>query len=297
MKDLQIIDLKFKGLDHAIASYLIPSSEGPILIESGPHSTFPVLKKRIEELGYRISDIKHVFLTHIHLDHAGAAWAFAEQGAQIYVHPFGAKHLAEPGVLMSSARQIYQDQMDTLWGEMNPIHSKQITEVANDQVIQIGNLEIKSLHTPGHAKHHIAWHIADSIFTGDVAGVKIGNGPVQPPCPPPDIYIEDWLASIDKLRDAKAKTLYLTHFDAVQNINEHLTQLTHMLSSWSEFVYDNWKEGLTNEEIVPLFQTFTMNQLKNAGLDKVEIDQYEAANPSWMSVAGLVRYWKKKTQA
>ncbi|MCV9388459.1 MBL fold metallo-hydrolase [Reichenbachiella ulvae] len=303
MNNIQIIDLKFKGLEHAIASYLIPSEEGPILIETGPHSTFRVLREAIENQGYNASEIKHVLLTHIHLDHAGAAWAFAEQGANIYVHPFGAGHIAEPGKLMASAKQIYQDQMDSLWGQMNPIPKDQIVEVGHEEVLTIGGVKIKSLHTPGHAKHHIAWQllsgqagIEDSIFTGDVAGVKIGNGPVQPPCPPPDINIEDWLESIKILRDTGAKRFYLTHYDKVEAIDEHLNELEKMLKSWSDFVYDNWKEGLSNEAIVPLFQTFTMNQLKAAGLTKIEIDQYEAANPSWMSVAGLVRYWKKKSQ-
>ncbi|UXP33535.1 MBL fold metallo-hydrolase [Reichenbachiella agarivorans] len=297
MSLINIIDLEFKNLQHAIASYLIESTDGPILIETGPHSTFPVLKQAIENHGFKIEDIQHVLLTHIHLDHAGAAWAFADHGANIYVHPFGARNLEDPSRLMASARQIYQDQMDSLWGEMKPIRREQLIETGHNEILKIGGLEIKSLHTPGHAKHHIAWQVEDNLFTGDVAGVKIGNGPVQPPCPPPDIQIEDWLESIALIRAQKAKRLYLTHFGYIEDIDVHLDQLTQMLETWSIFVYDKWQEGLSNEEIIPMFQTFTSTQLKDTGLNALQIEQYEAANPSWMSVAGLVRYWTKKTQS
>ncbi|PIB37108.1 MBL fold hydrolase [Reichenbachiella sp. 5M10] len=296
MAKINTIDLHFKGLEHAIASYLIETSDGPVLIETGPHSTYPALVSAIQSHGYHLEDIRHVLLTHIHLDHAGAAWAFAEQRAQIYLHPFGARNMADPSRLMASARQIYQEQMDSLWGQMKPIPETQLTQVEHQQTVTIGGVNFVSLHTPGHAKHHIAWQIEDSICTGDVAGVKIGGGPVQPPCPPPDIHIEDWLDSIALLRQRKAKRLYLTHYDYVENIDEHLDQLSTMLESWSSFVYEHWKDGLSNEAIIPLFQSFTTDQLRASGLNNIQIAQYEAANPSWMSVAGLVRYWTKKTQ-
>lgn len=291
---IEIIDLAFQGLSHAIAAYLVPTTEGPILIETGPHSTFPRLKQGIESLGYQLSDIKKVFLTHIHLDHAGAAWAMAEAGADIYLHPFGARNMEDPSRLMESARRIYKDQMDSLWGEMRPIPAAQLIQVAHEQIIHFGELEIKSLHTPGHAKHHIAWQIDDVIFTGDVAGVKIDNGPVVPPCPPPDINIEDWKASIDVLKAAMPRALYLTHFNEITDIDNHLARLSSVLDDWANWIKNIMEEGLSNEEIVPLFMQYTAAQLRKAGLDEPTIKLYEAANPSWMSVAGLVRYWTKK---
>lgn len=294
MPEIQIIDLHFKNLDHAIAAYLLPTSEGPILIETGPHSTFPKLKEGVESLGYRIEEIKHVFLTHIHLDHAGAAWALAETGAKIYLHPFGAKNMEDPSRLMESATRIYGDQMDILWGQMKPIPADQLIQVEDGQSFQIGDVQIKSLHTPGHAKHHIAWQVEDIIFTGDVAGVKIDNGPVVPPCPPPDINIEDWKASIEILRQAKPTALFLTHYNQITDIKEHLLDLENILDDWAAWIKKQMQANLTNEEMVPLFMEYTANQLRKAGLDETTIELYEAANPSWMSVAGLVRYWTKK---
>ncbi|UXX80405.1 MBL fold metallo-hydrolase [Reichenbachiella carrageenanivorans] len=294
MPKIEIIDLHFQNLEHTIASYLLPTADGPVLIETGPYATFAQLKRGVAQAGYQLSDIKHVFLTHIHLDHAGAAWALAETGAHIYLHPFGAKNMEDPSRLMESAKRIYQDRMDELWGDMKPIPADQLIQVADDQVIEIGNLAIKSLHTPGHAKHHIAWQVGEAIFTGDVAGVKIDQGPVVPPCPPPDINLEDWQASIARLRQANPKVLYLTHYNKIENVDSHLSDLENILNDWAVWVKTQMAAGLSNEEMVPLFMAYTAEQLRQAGLGESAIQLYEAANPSWMSVAGLVRYWTKK---
>ncbi len=294
MPKIEIIDLDFQGFEHVIAAYLLPTSEGPVLIETGPYSTFPKLKTGIGKLGYKLEDVRHVFLTHIHLDHAGAAWAFAEAGASIYLHPFGAKNMEDPSRLMESAKRIYQDRMDELWGQMKPIPANQLIEVGDQQSFDFGGLTIKALHTPGHAKHHIAWQAGDVVFTGDVAGVKIGQGPVVPPCPPPDINLEDWKSSIDVLRKADPSALYLTHYNKVETVDQHLDDLEKVLDKWAYWVKDQMNKGLSNEETIPLFMEYTAGQLHGAGLSEATVQRYESANPSWMSVAGLVRYWTKK---
>ena len=292
---MKIIDLHFLGLEKAIASFLVESNEGPILIETGPHSTISHLEKGLADHGYSISDVKHVFITHIHLDHAGAAWAFADHGAKIYLHPFGKKHLSEPSKLMSSAKLIYQDQMDTLWGQMKPIAESSLITVDHQEIVEIGEHKFESLHTPGHAKHHTAWALNDNfIFTGDVAGVKIEEGPAVAPCPPPDINIEDWKNSLKLIIEKKPQTLFLTHFGPIENPNEHLHDLSLMLDDWAFWIKNKLDAKVTPEEMVPLFKTYTANQLRKNGVEEMGIKQYEAANPSWMSVSGLIRYWKKK---
>lgn len=296
MSKIHVIDLHFQNIPHAIAAFLIETNTDPILIETGPHSTFPYLAQGIKDLGYKLEDIKHVFLSHIHLDHAGAAWAFAEKGANIYMHPFGAKNMADPSRLMESARMIYKDKMDILWGEMNAIDPSQIIEVSHGESISIGGVTLKSWHTPGHAKHHIAWQMNDIVFTGDAAGVKIDNGIVVPPCPPPDINIEEWKSSTQLIRSLKPKQLFLTHFDKIENIEEHLDALDNILDNWAGWIKAHWLLGESQEEMVPKFMQHVAQQLKSAGLSDEEIVKYEAANPSWMSVAGLVRYWKKRQE-
>lgn len=288
------LDLHFQNYEHAIASFLIETEDGPVLIESGPYSTFPSLEKGLADHGYKVSDVKHVLLSHIHFDHAGAAWAFAEQGANIYLHPFGADHMEDPTKLVASATMIYGDQMDTLWGKMDKIAKNKLKVVEHDEVIEIGGQSFRALHTPGHAKHHIAWQWKDTIFTGDVAGVKIDGGPVVPPCPPPDINLEDWMHSIDLVLSKNPNRLVLTHYGEEMNPNIHMKELKEILNDWSQWIKAKWEEGLSNDEITPLFMKYTAKQLKDRGVSDQGIKQYEAANPSWMSVAGLVRYWKKK---
>ena len=290
----QLIDLKFLGLNEAIGAYLIESSEGPILIETGPHSTYEHLKRGLNANGYTAKDVRHVLLTHIHLDHAGAAWAFADMGAQIYIHPFGKRHLSDPSALMNSAKRIYGDKMDELWGDMRAIAPEQIITPEHQQEIVIGDRTFKALYTPGHAKHHIAWGYEDTIFCGDIAGVKIGEGPVVPPCPPPDIELEDWISSINMILKSEAKSIYLTHFGEITEIEEHIVELKSILRDWAFWIKDEWVKGLSAEEITPRFAEYTAKQLKEKGVSDMGIKQYEAANPSWMSVAGLIRYWEKK---
>lgn len=293
---VHILDLDFLGIDHAIASFLIETSAGPVLVESGPHSTFETLKNQVEKAGFRIEDVKHLLLTHIHFDHAGAAWALAELGATVYVHPFGEGHMQDPTKLYNSAKMIYGDEMERLWGQMKKIDADKLYAVDHGEKITIGEYTFTGWHTPGHAKHHIAWQVEDVVFTGDVAGVKIENGPVVPPCPPPDINIEDWNESIDLVLGLNPEKLYLTHYDGVTEIESHMSDLKVMLNDWAFWIKEQWEQGRSAEEITPDFSRYTTDQLKEQGLNDHGVSQYEAANPSWMSVAGLIRYWKKKNQ-
>ncbi len=291
---IHTLDLHFLENTDTIGAFLIETNERPILIETGPFSVFPVLKKAIENLDYQVEDIGHVLLTHIHLDHAGAAWKFAEHGAKIYVHPFGAKHLAHPQKLMQSATRIYGDDMERLWAAMNPIPEAQLVEVSDQEEIMVGNTMITAWHTAGHAVHHIAWQLGDVLFTGDVAGVQIGKGAVVPPCPPPDIDLEAWQISIDRIRSINPSKIYLTHYGAKTNVTEHLNQLETNLEKYAQWIRTRWESGESIEEMTPRFDEFLRQELIKMGVDQVGLKQYQAANPGWMSVAGLVRYWSKK---
>lgn len=291
---VNIIDLKFQGFSKAIASFLIESGDGPVLIETGPHSTFKNLESSVNEIGYKIDEIKHVLLSHIHFDHAGAAWALAKQGAKIYLHPRGARHMADPSKLYESAKRIYKDKMDSLWGRLEPIKKDHLFQIPDKEPLKIGGLSFLAHHTPGHAVHHIAWQLEDILFTGDVAGVKVLNGPIVPPCPPPDINLEDWRKSISTIKAIRPQKLFLTHFGEFTNIEDHLQKLEVCLMDWANWIKDQWKKGFSHQDITPGFQAYVEKQLLDFGLTKSEIDRYEAANPAWMSVAGLIRYWEKK---
>lgn len=294
--DIKTLDILFLNEPHVIANYLIESNNGLILIETGPETTFKHLKAAISAQGFSWKDVKHVLLTHIHFDHAGAAWKFAENGAKIYVHPIGLPHMNQPEKLWNSAKRIYLDDMERLWGEMKPIDSDLLVAVDDGDTLNLGGIKINVIYTPGHAIHHNAYQIEDIVFTGDVAGVKINNGPVVPPCPPPDIHVEAWKASIQKIRNLQPKKIYLAHYGVVDQVEQHFTDLENILDDWSQWIKTQYDQQATIDVITPKFIAYTQNQLKMAGVSEADIDRYEKGNPSFMSVTGLMRYWKLKEQ-
>ena len=295
---IHTIDLHFQDQTNSIAAFLVESKHGNVLVETGPHSTFDHLCQQLWYIGADPVDIDHVLLTHIHLDHAGAAWAFAEFGAKIYLHPLGYRHMHDPSRLLASAKMIYKDQMDSLWGTLKPIPEENLQVVEDGESIRIDDLNFIAHHTPGHAKHHIAWQLDSVVFTGDVAGICIHEGPIVPPCPPPDINLEDWNDSINKLlRLHEVDTYYLTHFGPVTGVKDHMATLRNTLRMYSDFVYPYFRQGASIEELAPDFAQFVNQYLITNGMREDDANQYELANPAYMSVAGLLRYWKKREES
>ena len=143
IQNIHTIDLNFQGQPLSIASFLLEIDGMPILIETGPHSTYNHLCDRIRAIGYDPDRIQHVFITHIHLDHAGAAWAFAKSGATVYLHPKGYRHMHDPSKLLASAKMIYQEKMDELWGTLEPIREDQLRVIEDDQYVQINKTKMK----------------------------------------------------------------------------------------------------------------------------------------------------------
>lgn len=293
---IHILDTLFLNAPSVIASHLIESEDGLILIETGPETVFENLKSAIAEIGLDWKDVKHVLLTHIHFDHAGGAWKFAENGARIYVHPIGLPHLNNPERLWNSAKRIYQDDMERLWGEMKPIDEDLLEPVDDGDKLHIGGVDFNVHYTPGHAIHHNAYQLGNVVFTGDVAGVRINKGPVVPPCPPPDINIELWKQSIEKVRRLNPERLYLAHFGPIDEPFQHLDDLEVLLDDWATWMKPYYDKNIPPKEITPQFIAYTQEQLKEAGVSEEDCDRYEKGNPSFMSVTGLLRYWKLKEE-
>lgn len=296
MNKVHVLDIHFLNESEVIANYLIESSEGLILIETGPETAAKNLQDAIAELGFDWKQVKHVLLTHIHFDHAGGAWKFAANGAKIYVHPIGLPHLNSPEKLWNSAKRIYLDDMERLWGEMKPISEDLLVPLDDGDTLKIGDVEIITHYTPGHAIHHNAYQIGDTIFTGDVAGVKIEGGPAVPPCPPPDINIEAWKESIAKLEKLNPKRLFLAHFGEVTEPHKHFEELKEMLADWATWIKPHYQAQTPTAEVTPKFIEYTQNQLREKGVSEAVVGKYEKGNPSYMSVTGLYRYWKLKEQ-
>ena len=156
-----------------------------------------ILIAGLKHYGFEIKDITDVFLTHIHLDHAGGAGWLAQQGCQIHVHENGAPHLINPEKLLASAGRLYGDRMDTLWGEFITRHEEKITIMHDNEVIKVGDLSIRALDVPGHANHHLVYLIGDACFSGDIGGIRLNpHHYLSLPMPPPDLNLEKWRQSI-----------------------------------------------------------------------------------------------------
>ena len=291
-------DLNFQGRSHAIAAYLIRHAEGAVLIESGPGSTLAGLEAGLAKEGLSPRDVTHVLLTHIHLDHAGAAGWLAKQGAEIYVHPVGAPHMINPEKLLASATRIYGDRMDVLWGEFLSVPESHL-KVANDaETIKIGNLEFTPINTPGHAEHHYSYLFEDILFSGDVGGVRIpGYQYLRVPMPPPELHIERWHESLARLRKEKFARIAPTHFGVFDDPQWQLDEVEKGLDSASRWLDETMPANPPIEELRQSFTDWMMKEGEQIGLDEQVVKAYELANPLGMSADGLLRYWKKVRQA
>jgi len=292
---IKTIDLHFKGVNHAIASYLVIGPDGPVIIECGPGSTTHNLIAGLADHGFVPTDVKHVLVTHIHFDHAGASGWWAQQGAQIYAHHFGAKHLIDPSRLIASATRIYGDEMDTLWGELLPISNEQLTPLYDGDTVEAGGLTFQVIETPGHARHHHIFRLGDVAFTGDATAVILPSANLTDlPAPPPEFDREVWLKTIDLIEAENFSAIYPTHFGRVDDVNKHLDSVRQLLTEAPNFIKARMDDGLTRDEIVLAYREWNKKRAENAGLTAVQVEQYTAANPQGMSVDGIMRYWRKK---
>jgi len=243
-------------------------------------------------------DVTHVLLTHIHLDHAGAAGWLAQQGAQIYVHPVGAPHMVNPERLLASAARIYGDKMESLWGEFLPVPESQLVIPNDGEEITIGDLRFIPINTPGHAEHHYAYLFENICFCGDVGGVRIpGYQYLRVPMPPPELHIERWHESIARLRKEKFTRIAPTHFGIYDDPEWQLNEVEKGLANAEHWLEEVMPSDPTIEELRGAFTEWMVSEGEKMGLSEEVMESYELANPPGMSADGLMRYWKKVRNA
>jgi glyoxylase-like metal-dependent hydrolase (beta-lactamase superfamily II) len=291
---IHILDTQHLGRRGIIASTAVETNDGLILFDTGPESTFETLAVQFPERGFSVRDVRHVFLSHIHFDHAGAAWRFAELGATIYVHLRGAPHLIDPAKLVASATRLYGDEMERLWGRIEPIAADRVMVLQDNDVVNVAPFAVRAIATPGHASHHHIYQWDDNLFGGDVAGVRLGGGPPAPPFVPPELDIEGWLDSIAKIRALNPAKLFLPHFGLVKDsIPAHLDALEERVRGWSLWFRDRLRAGDDEEKLKAAFADFVLEELRNGGATEEERRDYEQADPSFMAVSAAIRYWRK----
>ena len=280
MPDPQLIDLRHLGHERVIAAYLLDTPEGPALFDCGPATTVKTLRDELAKRGVAIGDLRHLLLSHIHLDHAGGAGVLVRENPRLTVHvsAVGAPHLVDPSRLERSARRLYLDSFDTLWGELVPIPEENV-RIVGERV-----LDFDCFPSPGHATHHVCYLRDGLLLAGDAAGVRIDPAArVIPPTPPPDIDVEAWDATLDEIERRQPDQLALIHFGLFDDVARHLAELRERLHHNSELVAG----GATEAEFIAASRAHLGD---DAG-------RFEHAVPASQCFQGLARYWERHRAA
>ena len=273
---MQPIDVRHLGRERVICCWRV----GDVLVDPGPESS---LRTLVEALGGEPP--RALLLTHVHLDHAGAAGAIVRRwpDVTVYVHEVGAPHLVDPAKLLASARRLYGDDMERLWGEVAPVPEGNLRALAGGETVE----GFRVAYTPGHASHHVSYLHEDSgrAFVGDVAGVKVERGgPVLTPTPPPDIDVEAWNRSLSLVAEWGPESLGITHFGAVEQPFEHLAIVRDRLAAWAT---------LARELDGPAFEAHIRQEVA-ANTDPETAAAYLQACPPEQQWPGLERYWRRR---
>src|SRR5919204_495468 len=259
------IDLWFGRQSRVIGVYLLETDDGPALFDCGPSTCVERLKAGLRERGLELHDLRHLLLSHIHLDHAGAAGVLVREhpGLRVHVSGVGAPHLVDPTRLEASARRLYGDAFDSMWGELAPVPEPNV-DVAGAQVVGL-----ECFPSPGHARHHVCYVDRDgTLYAGDAAGVRIQPGNVvMPPTPPPDTDVEAWERTLDEIERRRPERLALVHFGVAPDPQPHLSSLRRRLLEWAEIV----GRGVSEEEFVSEVRA------ELGALEAERLGSYEAA--------------------
>src|SRR5262245_31040255 len=278
---LSWVDLRFQGRSNAIASAIVESAGGVAIVDPGPTSCLETLELDLQGRGIGWHDVRHLLLTHIHLDHAGACGTILRQHPHItvVVHERGARHLVDPAKLLDSATRLYGDQMDRLWGEFAPVPADRVVSLVGGERIEAGGRLFDVAYTPGHATHHVSYFDSSSgvAFVGDTAGVAVDGGYVLAPTPPPDIDLELWAGSLDRILAWSPSTLFLTHFGPSMHPRPHCAELSEHLQQTARRVRESLAEPGTDEERSLRFEEWLRQEL-HRHMSDTHVQEYVIAS-------------------
>jgi glyoxylase-like metal-dependent hydrolase (beta-lactamase superfamily II) len=295
------IDLHWAGHPRSIAAALLRSQDQAALIDPGPASTLSTLRQQLQQQGLNVSDLAAIFLTHIHLDHAGATGALVRENPRlkVYLHARGVPHMVDPSKLLQSASRLYGSDMQTLFGEFLPVPAENLLPLEGGEILQLGSGELRVLYTPGHASHHVTYFdpAASIAFVGDTAGICINGHPyILPATPPPDISIELWDASLDGIAALHPNRLFLTHFSFSEQPERHIANYRERLHRWRDLSAAILAQNLQESAAIHRFAKEIAAEATQS-LSPDEVSHYlfnGALNLSWL---GLARYHRKRLEA
>jgi glyoxylase-like metal-dependent hydrolase (beta-lactamase superfamily II) len=297
---IDYVDLHFLGLPEIIATAIIQGPSGVALIDPGPSTTLNNLRAALQRKGIGIEDVRQLLLTHIHLDHAGATGMLVRENPaiEVFVHERGAPHMVDPAKLLASAGRLYGADMDRLWGDFLPVPAGRIKVLQGQERIAAGGRELQVAYTPGHASHHVSYFDPSSrvAFVGDAAGIRRHDLPyIMPPTPPPDIDLEAWRTSEERILAWDPDTLFLTHFGPFHGPRPHFQELMDRLGEWSRIVRRLLAdETLDDARRERAFVEEALLDLRRK-VGEQEAERYNRAGRLDYSWQGLSRYWRKRS--
>lgn len=291
------LDTQHMGRSQVIATYLLTGSE-PALVDPGPASTLPAIEAALASHGLALSDIQHVMLTHIHLDHAAATGQIAARhpDLRVWVHQRGAPHLIDPSRLLESAVRLYGDMMGPLWGEILPVPADHVTLLHGGETFSIGGRTIRAYDAPGHAKHHLIYldEQSGTAFVGDNCGVRLpGVAYARPATPPPDIDLEQWERTLTLLEELQPTWLALTHFGAYDDVAFHLSDYRARLRRWGEAVRVGLQAGGDAEAQQAPLAAVIAEEMAQLTPEEQALIRAQGGDVA-VNFAGLARYWQKR---
>jgi len=294
----ETLDLEFLGQREVIATALLHGPGGVALVDPGPSTTWAALAGLLRARGVGLGDVRAVLLTHIHLDHAGACGLAGDAlpNATFFVHASGAPHLADPSKLLASAARLYGADMDRLWGEVRPLAANRIRALQGGETIDAAGRALTVAWTPGHASHHVSYFDQRHgvAFVGDTAGIRRGLNPyVMPPTPPPDIDLDAWRESTAAILRWAPAQIFLTHFGAFRDAEQHFARLWDRMNDWSRRVRASLERPGTDEERALAFTAAIVDDLR-LQMSDAEAQGYARAARFDFSWSGLARYWRRK---
>ena len=295
---LSYFDLNFLGVPRIIATVVLHGAGGAALIDPGPSSTLPMLRAGLSKAGIGIGDLRALLLTHIHLDHAGATGTLLLENPElkVYVHEKGAPHMVDPSKLIASATRLWGDDMERLWGEFRAVPESALVVLKGGEKFDACGRELEVAYTPGHASHHVSYFNRDTgiAFVGDTAGIRImPGGFIMPPTPPPDIDLELWRHSLQRIGQWRPETVFVTHFGPHASAGAHLPEVAANLELTASLVKASLARPGGDPDREEWFSEELRRELRRR-MSEADAQAYEVAGRFDLNWRGLARYWRKR---
>lgn len=299
-----LIDTKMHGKPGITGAFVVQGATQVALVETGPKSVVGNVFSGLESVG--VDHLDWIFVTHIHLDHAGAAGTIAQHfpEAKIGVHEVGAPHLIDPSKLWSSAARIYGDRMEELWGGIDPIEAERIQVLADGDEIDLGGIRLTAVETPGHAYHHHSYLSSEGdLFTGDALGVRLPDvGVIRPATPPPEFHLDKAISSIERISGLGAATLWPTHFGPhtegtnPKDVGAFCDEAIDVLNRWAAWVRSASAKTVDLDEAAALVKEQAQASLEGQISNEAR-ERMENTTSYWMNTWGYMRYFDKNQGA